>query len=308
MSQNTDRSIVFRNIAVGSTIVVAVVALVFLWNRGREAGGAGPPIDEVAVEAFPPTEVKDDLPGPTAGLDTVRSDLARRWTEAVGQPPEWPDDFSAPGSCEQVELELARACTALDARAAASGLRGLGGACALMERVVVELAAAPPDLSSELRSYEAMLGNVFHLFRVLGRERMQVLRRVLAQEQELMEPLAMAFYRWSISREACSKSAPSRLRVQSTYAYAGFLFQTMGGQAYLRRRAPKTEALVCFYALQVLDRAIEGGYNPQGFDPRTEIPRCRALVESQPLVFSDRYVAMLDEMSRAWESRAPKGG
>ncbi len=301
MSQQTDRSILVRNIAIGSTIVVAVVALVFVWNRYRETAGAGPPIDAGAVEPAAPTEVA------AVGLDAAQGDLARRWAEAVGQPPEWPDDFSAPGNCEQVELELARACTALDARAAATGLRGLGGACGLMERVVAELAAAPPDLSSELRSYEAMLGNVFHLFRVVGRERMQVLRRVLGEQRDLAEPMAMAFYRWSISREACSGSAPSRLRVPSMYAYAGFLFQTMGGQAYLRRRAPKTEALACFYALQVLDHAIEGGYNPQGFDPRTEIPRCRALVESQPLVFSDRYVAMLDEMSRAWESRAAQG-
>ncbi len=306
MSQQIDRSIVVRNVAIGSTLVVALVALVFLWNRDRQSAGPGPVIDEGAVEAAP-TEVEDDSPAAALGLHATQVDLARRWAEAVGQPPEWPDDFSSPGSCEQVELELARACTALDARAAASGLRGLGGACALMERVVAELAAAPPDLSSELRSYGAMLGNVFHLFRVLGRERMQVLRRVLGEERDLTEPLAMALYRWSISREACSKSAPSRLRVPSMYAYAGFLFQTMGGQAYLRRRTPKTEALACFYALQVLDHAIEGGYNPQGFDPRTEIPRCRALVESQPLVFSDRYVAMLDEMSRAWESRASEG-
>jgi hypothetical protein len=307
MSHETDRSIVVRNIAIGSTIVVAIVALVFLWNWKRDSGGAGPPIDRGVGEPAAPLEVEGDSSAAKVGLDGAQDDLARRWTAALGQPPEWPGDFSAPGNCEQVELELARVCTALDARAAASGMRDLGGACALMDRVIAELAAAPPDLSSELRSYEAMLGNVFHLFRALGRERMQVLRRVLGEERDLAEPLAMALYRWSISREACSESAPTRLRVQSMYAYAGFLFQTMGGQAYLRRRSPKTEALACFYALQVLDHAIEGGYNPQGFDPRTEIPRCRALVESQPLVFSDRYVAMLDEMSRAWESRAAQG-
>ena len=306
MSQQTERSFMVRNIAIGSTIVIAVAAVVFLWNRGLETG-PGLALDEGPVESAVPTEVEGDSAAAPVGLGTGQADLARRWAKAVGQPPKWPDDFSDPVSCEQVELELARACTALDARVAASGSPELGGACVLMERVVDELAAAPPDLSSELRSYEAMLGNIFHLFRVLGRERMQVLRRVLEEERDLAEPMALAFYRWSISREACSESSPSRLRAPSMYGYAGFLFQTMGGQAYLRRRAPKTEALACFYALQVLHHVIEGGYNPQGFDPRTEIPRCRALVQSQPLVFSDRYVALLDEMTRTWESRASKG-
>ena len=87
------------------------------------------------------------------------------------------------------------------------------------------------------------------------------------------------------------------------YAYSGFLFNTMGGQAYLRRRTPRTEALACFYALQVLDQAIAAGHNPEGLDPRTEIPRCRALLDSQPLVFSARYVDTLDRMARRWETR-----
>jgi hypothetical protein len=306
MSAETDRPIRVRNLAIGATIVAAFLALWFVWNRGRESGRTVDAIDAAAVETVVPPETQADSPLPPGGTDTLPGALSRRWTAAVGQPPQWPDDFSAPAGCEQVELELARVCAAFDARAD-SGLRELGGSCALMERAVTELASAPPDLSSELRSYEAMLGNVFHLSRTLGRERVQVLRRLLSEQPELVEPLALALYRWSISREACSEGAPARLRAPVMYAYAGFLFHTMGGQAYLRRRAPETEALACFYALQVLHRAIEGGYNPQGFDPRNEIPRCRALVASQPLVFSERYVALLDEISLAWESGAAGG-
>ncbi len=307
MNRESERSILVRNIAIGLTVVIAIIGLVYYWNRSRETAGREPPIDVPAADPAAPAAEGDDSRPPTVGIDTAPGELARRWAAAMGQPPQWPDDFSAPGSCEQVELELARACSALDARATASPLRDQGGACTLMERVVAELAAAPPDLSSELRSYEAMLGNVFHLFRALGRERLRVLRQLLGEEQDLAEPLAMALYRWAISRESCSETAPGRIRAPAMYAYAGFLFNTMGGQAYLRRRTPKTEALACFYALQVLQHAIVGGYNPQGFDPRTEIPRCRALVETQPLVFSDRYVALLDEISRAWESGAPGG-
>jgi hypothetical protein len=91
------------------------------------------------------------------------------------------------------------------------------------------------------------------------------------------------------------------------YAYAGFFFNTLGGQAYLRRRSPRIEALACFYGLEALDGAIRAGHNPYGLDPRPEIPRCRDLVATQEFVFSERYVAELDAISRRWEDREAEG-
>jgi hypothetical protein len=199
---------------------------------------------------------------------------------------------------------LARICAALDVRAPA--LREHGGACTLIEQLGSELAAAPPDLSSELRSYDVLLRNVFHLFRVAGRERMQVMRRALA-EQDLAEPAAIALYRWAISHQRCSGSDSQSVSSEALYAYAGFFFNTLGGQAYLRRRSPRVEALACFYGLHALDGAIRAGHNPYGLDPRPEIPRCRDLVALQGFVFSDRYLAELDEMSARWKARDAVG-
>jgi hypothetical protein len=209
----------------------------------------------------------------------------------------WPANLSAVESCDEINQDVSRICAALDVRAPA--LRGAGGACALLEQLAAELAANPPDLSSELRSYDTMLGNVFHLFRVAGRERMKLLQRVLVEE-DVAEPAALALYRWAIHHGRCGRSE-TKLDTEVRYAYAGFLFNTMGGQAYLRRRSPRVEALTCFYALQVLDGAIREGHNPQGLDPRPEISRCRDLVASQPLVFSERYAETLDEMASRWK-------
>ena len=150
MSQQTERSFVVRNIAIGSTIVIAVAAVVLLWNRGLETG-PGLPLDEGPVESAVPAEVEGDAATAPVGLGPAQADLARRWAKAVGQPPKWPDDFSDPVSCEQVELELARACTALDARVAASGSPDLGGACVLRGARVLELVAAGPRKWKEKR-------------------------------------------------------------------------------------------------------------------------------------------------------------
>ena len=132
-----------------------------------------------------------------------------------------------------------------------------------------------------------------------------MLRRMLAEEQELAEPAALALYRWVISREDCGQGETAEIDQETLYEYGTFLFNTMGGQAYLRRRSPRVEALTCFYALQVLDRSIQAGNNPHGVDPRPEIGRCAALLQSQPFVFADEYVVELQE-GRTVFPRSPR--
>jgi hypothetical protein len=89
--------------------------------------------------------------------------------------------------------------------------------------------------------------------------------------------------------------------MERLYHHAAFLFHTIGGQAYLRRRSPKVEALAGFYALQILDRAIEEKHNPHGIDPRPEIERTRRLLEGQRFVFGEQYGKNLEAMARKWE-------
>jgi hypothetical protein len=150
-----------------------------------------------------------------------------------------------------------------------------------------------------------MLSNVFHLFRVVGAERLAILRDAARREDAHAEPVAMALYRWMASRESCSRSGRTAIRMEPLYAYAAFLFQTMGGQAYLRRRPPRAEALAGFYSLLILDRAIENGHNPHGVDPRREIRRTRELLAAQPLVFGERYLTLLDQMEERWKRKEP---
>jgi hypothetical protein len=303
MSDTSDTSIRVRNVVIGLVVVAAVAISAVMWMRSKvdpdDVSSPLPASDPHAEAALTPADRDDAAPGERMDAD----EAARSWSEAMGRPPRWPENLSSPGNCDDVRQDLARICAAFDARAPA--LRQHGGACAMIEQLGQELVAAPPDLSSELRSYDTLLQNVFHLFRVAGRERMQAARRALAQE-ELAEPAALALYRWAISHERCSASRSLTVRGDALYAYAGFLFNTLGGQAYLRRRSPRIEALACFYGLQVLEHAIRSGHNPQGLDPRPEIPRCRALVASQDLVFSDRYVAELDAMARRWADGAPR--
>jgi hypothetical protein len=225
----------------------------------------------------------------------------RAWTELNGAPPVWPENLTAPPSCEDVESDLLAVCRELDSRPYVRERLTTGGICTLLRQVGEELAANPPVLTSELGSYATIVANVFHLSRTLGLRRVELLRDAVIQEPELREPAAMALYRWSITRRVCAER--TAIRREPIYDYSAFLLTTIGGQAYLRRRSADVEALASFYSLLTLDRAIEDGYNPHGVDPRPSIRRCRELIEGRPLVFRDGYLGILDEMEQRWAAR-----
>ncbi len=289
---------------VGALIVglLLVWAVWWQWDNivSRLSGPRGPGATEVAGSVG---EIEGDRPD--AEEQPSEISLAERyWTETLGQPPAWPEDLRAPESCDQVEAELARICGVVDQRDYVAAAGVAGGTCGLIRTLADELAARPPRISSELKSYETMLDNVFHLFRVVGRKRLELVRRIQWEEHELAEPASMALYRWLVSRTRCARSGATAVTPETLYAYAGFLFNTMGGQAYLRRRSPRAEALASFYALLIIDEAQSADYDPAGVDPRQEILRTRELLGAQPLVFREHYLLILDRMAERWKERS----
>lgn len=305
MPPREERQVKLKSLLTGGLIVLVVVVWLVWWQWDRlEAGLCGPgPGASALPDGDEPAAERGGLPGAAGEWEAALAEAERSWTEWTGAPPSWPADLSAPGDCQAVEDELARICRGLDADLDPRARGVPMGSCQLIQQVAEELALHPPAISSELRSYETMLGNVFHLFRTVGRERLDLLREMAREEEDHAEPIALALYRWVVSRESCARSGRTALGKEPLYEYAGFLFQTLGGQAYLRRRTPEVEALAGFYALLLLDRAVEADHNPHGVDPRPEIRRTLRLLEAQPLVFGDRYRTVLEEMRQRWELR-----
>jgi hypothetical protein len=296
-----------RPIIFGGLVVSLIAVWVIWWQWDAITGGSGKTtIPETEVAAVKADSGLEDA-GSVAERDSGRSEqtLAEdRWKVVTGQAPVWPEDLTNPQSCEEVEADLARICAVLDQRDYVREAAPAGGSCGLIRVVVEELAANPPNIASELESYETILANVFYMFRSVGRERVDLLRRIQWEEHELAEPASMALYRWAVSRERCARSGSTTLKAEPLYNYAGFFFTTMGGQAYLRRRAPRVEALASLYGLLIVDRAQQSGLNPAGIDPRPEIERTRAMIEVEPLVFREHYLLILDQMAERWKERS----
>lgn len=221
----------------------------------------------------------------------------RQWTELTGHAPRWPEDLSLPQDCEAVQEDLLAICWALDSRAYVRARGPAGGSFALLEKAVEDLGSHPPVASGESLTPEAVLANAFHLFRVLGSSRMDLVRDILTREEGLAEPGAMAAYRWLVTREQCAGEGVV-ITSKVLYDYATYLLNTLGGQGYLRRRSPKLAGLSMFYALLLVDQGIQKGIDPYGVDIRPHVVICRDLLRSQELVFRDQYLSVLQEMEK----------
>jgi hypothetical protein len=291
-------------------VVLAVVAALAIWYWGPwgpSSSSSEPEGAAAADEPASPEATGGPDPASLAEVPPEEADTAvfarRDWERVLGEVPAWPSDLLEPGSCSALRAETEALCALLDSRESFRGAALEGGACGLLSRAGSALAARPPIVAGETKELELLLGNVFHFFRVLGEDRIHLMRRALREEEALAEPLAFHLFRWAASRPRCGEGAERALASPVLYDYGIFLLRTLGGQAYLRRRAPRVEALATFYALVVLDDAVRRGHDPEGIDLLTDIRRCHGMLAGQDLVFRDRYLRVLDEMDAFWTAR-----
>ncbi len=143
------------------------------------------------------------------------------------------------------------------------------------EDIIEKLSKKEPLLTNETSSLYNMFLNMAHFYRVLGKEKISLIKDILANED--IEPVMRDFYLWYTYDGKDRKKIKGRPSQQVLYQYAGFFLNTIGGRNYLMRRNAKIRILTSYYSLLILDRANDLKQNPNGIDIR---PYLR-------LVFSD---------------------
>lgn len=276
--------------AVPAILLVLTVGVFYWWNRKGERDA----VEDASGDRIEQTDAA--LYGGSAF-----GPLEQAWVDVTGGPPEWPEDFGQPAGCNEEVDRLRGLMLPLDGQDYIRDWQLPAGTFGLFIDATGELASGSPQLGFRLGDSGAVHSNVTHLVRVLGARRTARLALLAARESARAEPLALSIYQWLQAGDSCAADVrPPSAAAQ--YDYAAFLLQTIGGQGYLRRRAPRIEALISFYTLLIADASISRGYDPQGLELLPEIARCRALIETQPLVFRDHYIELLDTMQRRWES------
>ena len=164
------------------------------------------------------------------------------------------------------------------------------------------LAKNPPTLVAEMDDILVLSKNVSHLYRTLGGKRLKVLKNIIENEHDVLEPSMAVYYGWFTT---CRKNnpVPKELpQLKTMYQYAGFFLTTLGGRSYLLRRDSKLRILVNYYSVLIIDLANDEKLNTVGFDIRNHIDLLYTeLSNHNDLIYRDRYLAQLETLKTKYQ-------
>jgi hypothetical protein len=277
------------NNAITWIIVVVVVAIAAFagWYVGRSSAPTPEP-QPIATPAMDATPDEAEVPETIETGPRLTGDAAQRAADLEALP-SWSPQTLDDEACAAIDEDFASVCEELGE-----------DACVALRSAAIELSRSRPEASGELYDHESVLSNAFHLFRVLGRADINQLRAFLEDDDAPWEVVALSGYRWLASRPACGRGDEKQIDLPVLHDYAVYATTTLGGQAYLRRRAPRFEGLAAFYALITMDRAIRDGRDPHGVDPRASMERAAALLDDGSLLFHESYLDVLDQLRERW--------
>jgi hypothetical protein len=238
-------------------------------------------------------ELQDELKTVTEGTAP-----AEKSTEVFGAPvPETPEKDKRPAA-DSIERQVMAFFAYLDGRDYVQAAQLEGGTYAEYVRVVNDLSANLPKVAGETESLYAMLKNVSHFFRVLGKKRVQLAAEILLRENDILESAMHIFYLWYTSPGGKLQGRPS---LETMYGYASYLLDTFGGRSYLMRRNSKTRLLTTYYCIRVIDRANDQNLNPNGVDIRPLIASILGEMRSQTgLIYRKSYVTELERLAQKY--------
>ncbi len=169
-------------------------------------------------------------------------------------------------------------------------------------QMMAALAENPPLVTGETRDLITLLRNRAHFFRVLKKERIDMVRRILKTEKDVLESAMADFYAYYISEDRCvGESEAQFMPMPALYDYAGFFLETISGKSYLMRRDSVTRSLAVYYSILVLDQAIENGLNKYGIDIREHIDFAKDDIRHRRgLIHRQQYMETLDELDNKY--------
>ena len=196
--------------------------------------------------------------------------------------------------CGKVEAQIISFFNYLDSRPYLSNRDVDGGSAGFLSESAALLMANPPVNVAEMKELFRLVKNVTHFYRVLGKERLNLVRDILTTEERVLEPAMAVFYARIVE---CGQPLPGdaqSLAIERLYDYAGFFLNTLGGRSYMLRRESKVRMLTSYYAILVIDRANDEKFNRYGIDLRPYIDYLFYDISNQKgLTYRERYLTRL---------------
>jgi len=220
---------------------------------------------------------KKVLDNHTAGKETSEPDTSVTFMEPVQGQQVTANDPGPEDICHNTILRLDRIFSHLDEKQYIQQFGFQKGSKEYLSSITKKLYAQTPQIIRETDSLISIMLNAAHLYRVLGKHDIAILRTILENEKDTLEPMLASFFEASEKNDQCLEGEyPLTFPVKELYSYSTFFLNTLGGQAYLFRRDPVTRILAKYYSLLILHKANEQGINTSGIDIR---PGLKSLID-----------------------------
>ncbi len=215
----------------------------------------------------------------------------RRDAEVFGETPE---DVEEIDRCAFLENRINSFFAYIDDKMALEKSSARGIFFSMME----DLEKNPPLVVGETRDLITLLRNRAHFFRVLKKERIDMVRHVLQAERDILESAMADFFAYYIGEEQCiGESGETLMDLEALYDYAGFFLESISGKSYLMRRDSSTRVLSLYYSIRILDKAIDKGINRYGIDIREHIDAAMDDIRHRgDLRLRDHYMEQLRQL------------
>jgi hypothetical protein len=172
----------------------------------------------------------------------------------------------------------------------------------LFDQLSKKLAANPPINVGEMDDLYSLVGNVTHFYRILGKDRIDLIKEILSSENGVLEPAMAVMFAWMT---ACSQSGlepAGQPNLNTLYQYAHFFLNTLGGRSYLLRRDARQRMLINYYALLIIDMANDAKLNAYGFDIRPHLDYVFYDINNQKgLIYRQRYLTKLTALQNKYQ-------
>ncbi|MBN1627486.1 MAG: hypothetical protein JW944_13265 [Deltaproteobacteria bacterium] len=172
-----------------------------------------------------------------------------------------------------------------------------GSACDQYLAMENDLSANVPITSGETENLYNLLQNTAHFFRVLGKERVYLVKDVLTEESDIIEFGMKLFYVWYTYENDNGIRMKEQPSLEVMYDYAAFFMNSLGGKSYLLRRDSGVRILTGFYSVLIIDSANDNKLNTNGIDIRPFIKTtCDDMTDYMGLFDKREYLGVLEKL------------
>ncbi len=261
-----------RSIKILVTILIASMILFMGYTQIRKWHRAG--LDRVSSEEK--AACGEEIAVLKADLASIKNELTqlkdtgeyeRRLSEIFGEKSDYLS-FGDDSSCNDLLLQVRTFLNYMEQQDYMGSYKGSGGSQKLIGDVTKQLARSTPMLSGEMEDLIRLIQNVTHLYRHLGKERVDIVKNLLKSESDIIETVMAIFYAYMTSGDRCPDKIIQLPSPEIRYRYAGYFLNTLAGRSYLLRRDSKIRVLVSYYAVLTIDMANDEMLNSHGIDIR----------------------------------------